>query len=402
MSAFLKGFLSLTSVGLLRSILMLLVQWVAIDVSSKEEYGIYVFSFTIFSIVSTLSQNITSDYSFKILSKNSSNSLSTSDAINIIKFERSVSLFGVLVYVVISVILVAMNLAHLSLSLIFALGLVVVHPLSYLKNALISSDKIRKLAEFELVNISTSFIVSVALTYYLGIIGLALGQAFLLLFRQYVSWKYHNLFRHSDNLIMPNLFVLKKYGSMGIRNGLQNVYQNVDLIAMNFLFGTAMIAEYKLAKSLASIPSKLLNPLWSSLRGKIFAPYVAGRRMEAMSYIFRGVSIVFILYCFLILLNYYFGADFITKIYGLDFKGTQRYMYWVLLLFLMRDASLSWFGLLLSINSWDNLMNTVYSIILAFISVIVAIKVGEVEFFVALLFSSIILLVVSYIRTYWK
>lgn len=395
MNTFLRGFLSLTSVGLLRSVLMLLVQWVAINFSSKEEYGQYVFAFTFFSIVSNLSQNITSDYAFKVISKKTSNT----DAINIVRFDRSVSLLGIIFYGLVCTALVSLDLSRLDLSFIFILGLVIFHPLSYLKNELISQDKIQKLAEFELINVTTSFITNVVLAYFLGVVGLAIGQVCTLWFRQYMSWSYCSLFKYSHSIIFPNLVILKKYRPMAIRNGLQNVYQNADLIAMNFIFGLSMIADYKLAKSLASIPSKLLNPLWSSLRGKIFSPYVTGHKKKAMGYIFRGVFMVFLTYTALLILNYFFGTEVITKIYGDEFIRTQSYIYWVLVLFFIRDSSLSWFTLLLSINSWDNLMNWCYSIIIIFISFAVVLNVNEVQFFGTLLLSSIILLAVSFSRT---
>lgn len=400
MNTFLRGFVSLTSVGLLRSVLMLLIQWIAIQVASKEEYGAYVFSFTFFSIISTLSQNITSDFSFKILSKEEEDDISNASANNIVRFERTVSLVGVVIYGIICCVLGVMKLTQLELTLIFILGLVVIHPLSYLKNALISRDRIQKLAEFELVNIITSFIVSLVLTYYFGIIGLALGQVSLLWLRQCFSWRYHNLFSDSNSRNFPNILMLRKYKAMAIRNGLQNVYQNADIIAMNLLFGASTIAEYKLAKSLASIPSKLLNPLWSSLRGKIFAPYVSGNRKEALSYIVRGVRVVFITYSLLLILNYFFGTALISEVYGADFAATKSYMYWVLLLFLIRDSSLTWFGLLLSVNSWDNMMNWFYAALIALISASVALNVGEVHFFMLLVICSFILLCVSFLRTY--
>jgi O-antigen/teichoic acid export membrane protein len=110
-----------------------------------------------------------------------------------------------------------------------------------------------------------------------------------------------------------------------LRNGLSNGFSQLDIILLGQTQAPAMIALYKVGKSLTSLPIKAAFPMWRLLQPKIMSAAYAQDRARERRVVMAG-SIGFVVVMLAMLpVAVLFGEDLIALAYGEQFRGAFEY-----------------------------------------------------------------------------
>lgn len=158
------------------------------------------------------------------------------------------------------------------------------------KSIFIVSGKIREQAKFEIASSITYLIVSTIAIIQYGLYGFIVGalaaaavksQVSLLISRKF--WP-KNLDLKNQLIQKPQLTVVSFHSIL--RNIFLNISNQVDILVLGIFGTTSSVALYRIAKTLASIPTRLAAPVWSALRPRL---------LEALRY--RNLSRIRYLVC---------------------------------------------------------------------------------------------------------
>lgn len=101
-----------------------------------------------------------------------------------------------------------------------------------------------------------------------------------------------------------------------LRNSLASVAENADTVLIGAAVGPAGAANYKLGKSLASLPARAFGPVWNALRPRLIAEWHAGRRANVWRYVVRAASVMLALSAIIWGVAYAVGELVIRQVFG--------------------------------------------------------------------------------------
>lgn len=259
----------------------------AVRYSLPEDYGAYVYTFTVYTVVETLITSTLADISTHRLSASVVQGRNAQVQTNILAqfaLEARVLWLSWLVLMLLTtavwfagpVLLQPAYWVILALSLPFCTGY------SIAKSILVASNNIRLLTSFEIYSSAVMILISVCCIYQWGIWGVVIANPAYTLLKTgsaYVVINRYSAFRFPPGLLRAvfsriDTQTSRKFATQTlIRNGFYNLANQLDMILIGMVQTPANIAFYKVAKTLASLPSRMILPVWAALRGRIVAAF---------------------------------------------------------------------------------------------------------------------------------
>src|SRR5262249_9662270 len=103
-----------------------------------------------------------------------------------------------------------------------------------------------------------------------------------------------------------------------VRSILSGSAEHADTLMLNAVLGPAAAGTYRLAKSLASLPSRVSGPVWNALRPGIARAWSLGDRAEKLRAVGRPALAMLAAMAVVLPALYWYRSDLVVKIYGMQ------------------------------------------------------------------------------------
>lgn len=348
---------SLTSVSsIFLSVVQLAVQVYVVRQTTQTDYGFFAFTFAIYSVLEALTTGFSSDLSMHFLGENS-----VREPVEI-QGSRIVTLlmYDALFYLPVCALCMAGGYAltalpgfdlftwtALCLSLMFQIGY------SAVKNLLIVYNLIEIQTKYELQCIFLILILSLAGTGLGGIKGYALSIAAyqfsktwlgILKVRQLgvsIPFCKRNLVSILSNRPFPTRIILSSIS----RNGLSNLYSQLDILLLGFLSNNlTYLANYKVAKTLSGVPTKIVYPVWAALRGRMVQAHYKKDFVRLRMLVVRPVLVFTGVFILLFGIAFLLSPHIVPLLYGHQYISSVPVFLVLLAGVLALQLSNNWFS----------------------------------------------------------
>lgn len=259
------------------------VQIMAVRYSRPDDYGAYVYTFTVYTVIETLITSTLADISTHRLSASvvqGRKEQVQTDIVAQFALEARVLWLSWLVLMLLTAVvwfagprvLQPVYWIILALSLPFCTGY------SIAKSILVASNNIRLLTTFEIYSSVVMILLSVCCIYEWGIWGVVIANPAYTLLKTasaYVVINRYTAYRFQPGLLRAvwsriDTQTSRRFATHTVlRNGFYNLANQLDILLIGLVQTPANIAFYKVAKTLASMPSRMILPVWAALRGRI-------------------------------------------------------------------------------------------------------------------------------------
>ena len=181
------------------------------------------------------------------------------------------------------------------------------------KSIFISANKIREQAIFEIKYSLTYFLLSMIGVYFLGIPGLIAAFA--------VSAFLKNM---SARSITYRWWIpIESWWNFSMNSMLRNLFTSsanqVDVLMISAFQGAESTAIYKVARSLSSLPVRIIAPVWSALRPRMMYAINSRNNKQLLKLITVPAALMLGILVISIIPIYFFAGDMIVKIYGKNY-----------------------------------------------------------------------------------
>jgi O-antigen/teichoic acid export membrane protein len=226
------------------------------------------------------------------------------------------------------------------------------------KAIFIVSGELKKLSLLEIINSIFSVIVFLILIFKFGAIGFVLGVPVVALFKNILISHFANKLWPSNALADKN--VKSAYPHLSFHSILRNIFLNIssqaDIILLGFLGARESVAIYKVAKTLANIPSRIASPIWAALRPKMLDAVRPGNQRSFRKLFLYPASVFLFLLIPLFALSFFIFQPFVQHAYGKDYLQA---FYPFLVLFLgswIYNAVSGWMSFMVIISPYKKIM----------------------------------------------
>ena len=351
----LKQFSLTTISSIIFSVIQILIQVYIVRSVAQDDYGIFAFTIAIYNMFELMATGYSSDFSMQNIGKTSSEcKLSELGRLfsDLIKHDLKVYTITVVICCIVGLFLIPLKNFNIEYWIILLFSLIFQTGYSAIKNTLISYNLIKEQTYYEIQSMFLMLILNVLFTYFFGILGYVISMALYSLMKNIIGL----FILHKLNLTMTNIFInLKSKTSVSndgtfalysiIRNSLTNFYNQLDIILIGVIFSNpSVIANYKVAKTLSGLPSKVVYPIWSALRGRMVQAYYKGEFLRLRMLVLKPMIYIFISFLIIFFGSYFLSPYFIPKIYGVEY-GSAITLFLILLLgTLILQLSNNWFN----------------------------------------------------------
>ncbi len=271
---------------LIYAISLILVQVLAVRHTSVKDFGDFVIANTIESIIEVVFISKSSELAFQYLGKYwISNDFTAAKicANRIIKIDLATNVSITIIVSFISLILG--KILNFNPFYILILILQIPSQIGYgvYKSIFVCASKVKQQAIVEIVFSTFQLVVCSISIIQIGIYGLLFSYPILALVKNLISYwitrKWwgdidHKLLsskEYHSNIINSKSWLYFSFHSI-IRNIFNHSSGQVDVLLLS-LRGAEAVAVYKIAKSLASLPIRVIGPIWNATRPKIIESY---------------------------------------------------------------------------------------------------------------------------------
>ncbi len=349
--------LSLTTINsVLFSLSQIVIQIIVVRNTDLGEYGIFAFTFSIFSIFELLILGYSSDRSIQILGVNSIHKkLETQGLYLGYLFRQDFILFfiGIPCAILIGFCFLLNTKFSIIYYLVLLFGMIFNIGYSAIKNSLISYNLVEVQTRYELKCIALNFIMSTIFSLIWGVIGFLVAMVLynfiklLLGLRVFeklgLKWKEILYFASMPGTNKDFKYNIAIYSFF--RNGLVNVYSQLDILLLGILpFSSHLVAQYKIAKTLSGLPTKIVYPVWAALRGRILEAHYS-LNLNRLIYLIGRPTIVFVFVFILIyLFSSMYAVDVLTLLYGIEYQDSAGLFLILLAGTLILQLTNNWFN----------------------------------------------------------
>lgn len=330
-SALVKDLSSSTLSTLIVSILQFATQVFVVRLILKEEYGIYVFTYAIFSIIELLPLSFMSEFAQQRASKPivDQDRLEANDVLSFLyKLDLKLCLIFGLLVLAIGLFIPVNGTLNTSFFVVFAFSLFFQFGSSLAKAILIALNEVVVQSMQFIYAAIFSFLITIPLIYFLGLKGLLLSIPICTLIKTisgYIAVNRYTNYNIGWNLLtgITNFKFTeedKRFTFLAvIRNSFLQLTNKLDILLIGGLAGPAILAVYKIAKSITSIISKGIVPIWSGLRGRMVEALHKSQFQRLRDIVFKTSYIMIGLFLLGMPLMYYFADFVIVSLYGEEY-----------------------------------------------------------------------------------
>lgn len=324
--------------------------------TTQADYGVFAFTFAIYSIVESIATGFSADHAMQRLGKNSIQRSIKDQAVNF----ASLIIYDINFYLIVAgfctmagIFMSFLKNFNIYIWLILCFSLVFQIGYSAVKNLLIVYNLIEVQTRYEMECVALILILSILGTWMSGIEGYALSISIYQLFKLLLgitkikslglSWKH---IKPHLSLSNYNLNTSARIAFTAFtRNGLSNLYNQLDILLLGVLTGNqSFLANYKVAKTLSGLPTKVVYPVWAALRGRMVQAYYANDFTRLRMLVMRPLFVFAGLFILLFLAALIVAPYLIPFIYGPEYVGVTQVFLILLVGTLVWQMSNNWFN----------------------------------------------------------
>lgn len=334
-------------------------QIIAVRYTIPEDYGLYAFTFAVYVVLETLITSSLSDVSTHRISaaivKGNETKAKEQFVEQFVLEARTLWISGAIFCCFATLFLCfgqhSFNAGYfmlLSLSLPFSVGY------SSAKSILIASNKIQLQAKFEIFSSALIILTALICTLNFGIWGVVMANPLYTLLKTasayFVINKYTN-FSYNFHLVKAvftknQLNTSLRFTSQSlVRNGLYNLANQLDMILVGIYQTPANVAFYKVAKTLASIPSRAILPIWSALRGRIVEAFHRQDHQRLARLILTPIGWMLLLSAGMGVVSYFLLPHLIRLFYTAQYLPAFLPALIIMLGYSMFQITMGWFNI---------------------------------------------------------
>jgi PST family polysaccharide transporter len=349
--------LSLTSISsVLFSLSQIIIQLIVIRNSSISEYGVFAFTYSIFSVFDLLVSGYSSDISLQIIGRNSVSSKihEQTDTLSLL-FTRDIKAhsigFGIALFIGFFLSFTD-NFSFLYYSILL-FGTIFNIGYSSIKSILIAYNLIELQTKYELICIFMSLFLGICFTLIGGATGYVISLSVYIFLKLIVGYYIISTKGLKINNIIKGLFSRKSLQVIEpkmvffsiLRNGLVNLTNQLDMLLLGVLpFSSSVIAQYKVAKTLSGLPAKIVYPVWAAIRGRMVEAYYNKNFIRLKSLILKPTLVFLFVFLFVFVFCYFTADQMVILLYGKEYLFSAQIFIILLCGSLILQLISNWFN----------------------------------------------------------
>lgn len=107
---------------------------------------------------------------------------------------------------------------------------------------------------------------------------------------------------------------------------LKTLWTNLDMVAVSYISGNASAGEFRIIKSISSLPSLIASPWWNSVRSKIIK-YIAREKISNLKKIVTDTARQLLPLVFISLIFIFFSEIFFKEIYLIEVSASFKLIF---------------------------------------------------------------------------
>ena len=239
------------------------------------------------------------------------------------------------------------------------------------KSRFVIFDKIPQLVRIEFVY-SLLYMTSLVISYQvLGMFGLAGGLVLMMFIKTFLAYNLTKSYipKFSDVSQLPYKQNPADSFFSIVRSTVANGINQIDLIILSFFQNSQDVALYRVAKTLASLPTKITFPIWRYLQPKLIFAIDNNDHKTTKKLIFSGTIISSSVVVLSFLITYFIGDIVIDTLYGAEYKKSLLPLLYLLFGIGLFNCVTGWFKIWSSVSSAQLSSVLIYlTIFIAFVS----------------------------------
>jgi O-antigen/teichoic acid export membrane protein len=314
---------------LIASLTQIVLQIFVVRFTSKQSFGEFITANTIENLIEVIFVTRSGDLALQYVGKYwiMGDHLAAKICANrIIKLDWIVN-FSIYAFIIVGSIFLS-NFTDFNPIYLVGLSLQIPAQIGYgvYKSIFISSCKIREQAIFEITYSFGNLLLCFITISFLGIPGLIIAFVISAFFKNYFAriitcqwWLPVNYSKETwvdkENWVNAESWWNFSTHSM-LRNTFISASNQVDILMINAFQGAESTATYKVAKSLSSLPVRIIAPIWSVLRPRLMYAYHSRDSNKILKLITVPAAIMLGFLVIAIIPIYFFADALIVNIYG--------------------------------------------------------------------------------------
>ena len=236
------------------------------------------------------------------------------------------------------------------------------------KSRFVIFDKIPQLVRIEFVY-SLLYMTSLVISYQvLGMFGLAGGLVLMMFIKTFLAYNLTKSYipKFSDVSQLPYKQNPADSFFSIVRSTVANGINQIDLILISFFQNSQDVALYRVAKSLASLPTKITFPIWRYLQPKLIFAIDNNDHKKMKRLIFSGTIISSLVVVLSFLITYFIGDIVIDTLYGAEYKKSLLPLLYLLFGIGLFNCVTGWFKI------WSSVSKAQLSSVLIYLTIFIA------------------------------
>ena len=236
------------------------------------------------------------------------------------------------------------------------------------KSRFVIFDKISQLVRIEFVY-SLLCITSLVISYQVsGMFGLACGLVLIMIIKTFLAYNLTKSYipKLSDAPQLPYKQNPADSFFSIVRSTVANGINQIDLIILSFFQNSQDVALYRVAKSLASLPTKITFPIWRYLQPKLIFAIDSNDHRTMKKLIFYGASISSSVVVLSFLITYFIGDILIDTLYGAEYKESFLPLLYLLFGIGLFNSVTGWFKI------WSSVSKAQLSSVLIYLTIFIS------------------------------
>ncbi len=239
------------------------------------------------------------------------------------------------------------------------------------KSRFVIFDKIPQLVRIEFVY-SLLYMTSLVISYQvLGMFGLAGGLVLMMFIKTFLAYNLTKRYIPKFSGVSQLPYKQNPADSFFsiVRSTVANGINQIDLIILSFFQNSQDVALYRVAKTLASLPTKITFPIWRYLQPKLIFAIDNNDHKTTKKLIFSGTIISSSVVVLSFLITYFIGDIVIGTLYGTEYKKSFLPLLYLLFGIGLFNCVTGWFKIWSSVSSAQLSSVLIYlTIFIAFVS----------------------------------
>ena len=236
------------------------------------------------------------------------------------------------------------------------------------KSRFVIFDKIPQLVRIEFVY-SLLYMTSLVISYQvLGMFGLAGGLVLMMFIKTFLAYNLTKRYIPKFSGVSQLPYKQNPADSFFsiVRSTVANGINQIDLILLSFFQNSQDVALYRVAKSLASLPTKITFPIWRYLQPKLIFAIDNNDHKTTKKLIFSGTIISSSVVVLSFLITYFIGDIVIDTLYGAEYKKSLLPLLYLLFGIGLFNCVTGWFKI------WSSVSKAQLSSVLIYLTIFIA------------------------------